>query len=176
MHSLYSHSCCWIDNLRSPNDGWDHQQRTLNVRTTHRHDLWKRIITPLARRACAEGSSVQNAASALSTPAIRLPINGEPRLAGQAARTTVRPCHVLCPLAVLPPLSYDPQTVTAWIIDLTNSHLWSSTEWSLRVYRPKNLLAKNHSWVIFEIQKQPFRYNICMSTNDSNNILTQIQN
>lgn len=36
LHSPYSHCCCLIDNLRSPGNEWDHQQRTLHFRATHR--------------------------------------------------------------------------------------------------------------------------------------------
>lgn len=113
---------------------------------------------------------------AISITVIRLPINEEPCLAGEAVDRTVCPCDVLCPLAVLPNLQHDPPPTSAWIIDLVNSRLCSCTELSLRMPSPQNLLAENHSWVIFKIQKWPFRYKIYMLTSDSNNIVIQIQN
>lgn len=82
--------------------------------------------------------------STVSFTGISLPINEELCLAEEAVDGTVCPCDVLYPLAVLPPLHYDPPNISTWIIDLTNSHLWSSTESSLRTHSPETILAENH--------------------------------
>lgn len=139
-----------------------------------RHDLWKirwSCILPDEPEMMAAVSRMLK--GAVSTTVICLPIKEEPCLAGAAADRTV--CDVLCPLAVFPHLQHDPPTISAWIIDLMNSGLWSSTELSLGIHSPENLLAENYSWVIFKIQQWLFRYKIYMLTRDSNNILIQIR-